>query len=94
MDRGVLASIIASALFATIFLILGFLGGIGPDEVYGWRIVLTLLILVPVYALVPGRRTEMTGAARSHQGATRLLVYSTIASSLVGVQLRCSCTRR
>lgn len=87
MNRGVLASIIASALFATIFLISGSLSGIGPNEVYGWRIVLTLLILVPVYALVPGRRAEMTALLGRIKARPGLLVYGAIASSLVGVQL-------
>ncbi|MGL3806448.1 EamA family transporter RarD [Paeniglutamicibacter sp. R2-26] len=87
MNRGVLASIVASALFATIFLISGFLSGIGPNEVYGWRIVLTLLVLLPVYALVPGRRAEMTALLGRIKGRPGLLAYGALASCLVGVQL-------
>ena len=87
MNRGVLASIVASALFATIFLISGFLSGIGPNEVYGWRIVLTLLVLLPVYALVPGRRAEMAALLGRIRARPGLLAYGAIASCLVGVQL-------
>lgn len=87
MNRGVLASSIASALFATIFLISGSLSGIGPNEVYGWRIVLTLLILFPFYALVPGRRAEMISLLGRIKARPGLLFYGAIASALVGVQL-------
>ncbi len=87
MNRGVLASIVASALFATIFIVSGTLSGIGPNEVYGWRIVLTLLILAPVYALVPGRRAEMVSLLGRIRARPGLLFYGAIASALVGVQL-------
>lgn len=87
MNRGVLASIVASALFATIFIISGSLSGIGPNEVYGWRIVLTLLILAPVYALVPGRRAEMVSLLGRIRARPGLLFYGAFASALVGVQL-------
>lgn len=87
MNRGVLASIVASALFATIFIVSGTLSGIGPNEVYGWRIVLTLLILAPVYALVPGRRAEMVSLLGRIKARPGLLFYGAVASALVGVQL-------
>ncbi|WP_411734283.1 EamA family transporter RarD [Paeniglutamicibacter sp.] len=87
MNRGVLASLAASALFATIFVISGTLRDIGSAEVYGWRIVLTLLILAPIYALVPGRRSQMIALLGRIKARPGLLFYGAIASSLVGIQL-------
>ena len=87
MNRGVLASLLASALFATVFLISGSLKDIGHTEVYGWRIVLTLLIVAPVYALVPARRSQMIALLGRVRARPGLLFYGAIASSLVGVQL-------
>ena len=87
MNRGVLASLVASALFAAIFLISGSLEDIGHTEVYGWRIVLTLLVIAPVYALVPARRAQMTALLGRIRARPGLLFYGAIASSLVGVQL-------
>lgn len=87
MNRGVLASLLASALFATVFLISGSLEDIGHTEVYGWRVVLTLLIVAPVYALVPARRSQMIALLGRVRARPGLLLYGAIASSLVGVQL-------
>ncbi|MDO2934056.1 EamA family transporter RarD [Paeniglutamicibacter sulfureus] len=87
MNRGVLASLAASGLFAAIFLISGSLKDIGHTEVYGWRIVLTLLIVAPFYALVPGRRVQMVALLGRIRARPGLLVYGAVASSLVGVQL-------
>ena len=87
MNRGVLASLVASALFAAIFLISGSLRDIGHTEVYGWRIVLTLAIIAPVYALVPSRRTQMLALLGRIRARPSLLFFGVIASALVGVQL-------
>ncbi|WP_181149882.1 EamA family transporter RarD [Arthrobacter sp. MYb227] len=87
MNRGVLASIVASALFATIFLISGSVNGTGPNEVYGWRIVLTLLVLLPVYGFIPSKRVEMLSLLSRIKARPGLLFYGIIASGLVGVQL-------
>ncbi|MBV1778985.1 EamA family transporter RarD [Paeniglutamicibacter sp. ABSL32-1] len=87
MNRGVLASLAASGLFAAIFLISGSLRDIGHTEVYGWRIVLTLLIVAPFYALVPGRRAQMVALLGRIKARPGLLVYGAVASSLVGLQL-------
>ena len=87
MNRGVLASVVASALFATIFLVSGSLKDIGHAEVYGWRIVLTLLVIGPVYALVPARRAQMVTVLGRIRARPSLLLYGAIASALVGVQL-------
>lgn len=87
MNRGVLASLIASALFGTIFLISGSLSGIGHPEVFGWRIVVTLAIVAPVYAIVPARRAQMISLLGRIKARPGLLFYGAIASSLVGVQL-------
>lgn len=87
MNRGVLASLVASALFAAIFLISGSLKEIGHTEVYGWRIVLTLGIIAPVYALVPSRRAQMLALLGRIRARPSLLFFGVIASALVGVQL-------
>lgn len=87
MNRGVLASIVASALFATIFLISGSVQGIGANAVYGWRIVLTLLVLLPFYGFIPSRRDEMLSLLSRIRKRPVLLLYGIIASGLVGVQL-------
>lgn len=87
MNRGVLASIVASALFATIFLISGSVQGIGANEVYGWRIVLTLLVLLPFYGFIPVKRAEMLSLFARIKKRPALLLYGVIASGLVGVQL-------
>lgn len=87
MNRGVLASIVASALFATIFLISGSVQGIGANEVYGWRIVLTLLVLLPFYGFIPVKRAEMLSLFARIKERPALLLYGVIASGLVGVQL-------
>ena len=87
MNRGVLASVVASALFATIFLVSGSLKDIGHAEVYGWRIVLTLLVIGPVYALVPARRAQMVTVLGRIRARPSLLFFGAIASALVGVQL-------
>lgn len=87
MNRGVLASIVASALFATIFLISGSVQGIGANEVYGWRIVLTLLVLLPYYGFIPVKRAEMLSLFARIKKRPALLLYGVIASGLVGVQL-------
>ncbi|MGB9035491.1 MAG: EamA family transporter RarD, partial [Paeniglutamicibacter sp.] len=87
MNRGVLASLVASALFAVIFLVSGSLKDIGHTEVYGWRIVLTLAIIAPVYALVPSRRAQMLALLGRIRARPSLLFFGVIASALVGVQL-------
>lgn len=87
MNRGVLASVVASALFAAIFLVSGNLKDIGHAEVYGWRIVLTLLVIGPVYALVPACRAQMATVLGRIRARPSLLFYGAIASALVGVQL-------
>lgn len=87
MNRGVLASVVASALFAAIFLVSGSLKDIGHAEVYGWRIVLTLLVIGPVYALVPARRAQMATVLGRIRARPSLLFFGAIASALVGVQL-------
>ncbi|RAX48674.1 EamA family transporter RarD [Arthrobacter sp. AQ5-05] len=87
MNRGVLASLVASALFAAIFLISGSLKNIGHTEVYGWRIVLTLAIIAPVYALVPSRRAQMLTLLGRIRARPSLLFFGVLASALVGVQL-------
>ncbi|MDQ0092374.1 EamA family transporter RarD [Paeniglutamicibacter psychrophenolicus] len=87
MNRGVLASLVASALFAAIFLVSGSLKDIGHTEVYGWRIVLTLGIIAPVYALVPSRRAQMLALLGRIRARPSLLFFGVIASALVGVQL-------
>ncbi|MFI8414293.1 EamA family transporter RarD [Paeniglutamicibacter gangotriensis] len=87
MNRGVLASVVASALFAAIFLVSGSLKDIGHAEVYGWRIVLTLLVISPVYALVPARKAQMATVLGRIRARPSLLFFGAIASALVGVQL-------
>ncbi|MDD0856948.1 hypothetical protein NHF46_02255 [Arthrobacter alpinus] len=53
--RGVATSLIASVLFAVIFLIAGLLPGWGAEEIFGWRVVLTLATLGCIFRSSPGR---------------------------------------
>ena len=59
--RGVAISLTASVLFAVIFLIAGLLPGWGAQEIFGWRVVLTLAGMG--VALFLGRRRRSPAAA-------------------------------
>ncbi|MBB2995572.1 EamA family transporter RarD [Paeniglutamicibacter cryotolerans] len=85
--RGVLASLVASGLFAAIFLLAGILTGWGAEEVFGWRVILTLAILVPALFIIPwgrGMVRELLARLRAHPARLPLGI---LGSGLVGVQL-------
>lgn len=87
LNRGVLASLGASALFAAIFLVSGSLVDIGHTEVFGWRVVLTLAVIAPAYVLVPSGRAQMAGLLTRIRTRPALAFHGAVAAVLVGLQL-------
>lgn len=85
--RGVAASLIASVLFAIIFLLAGLLPGWGAEEVFGWRIVLTLATLGCILPFLPSARAEARALLLKVRRRPSLLALGVLASGLVGVQL-------
>lgn len=85
--RGVATSLIASVLFAVIFLIAGLLPGWGAQEIFGWRVVLTLATLGAIIPFLPGARAEVKSLARRVRRWPSLLLPGVLAAGIVGVQL-------
>jgi len=85
--RGAAVSITASALFALIFLIAGSLPGWGPGEIFGWRVVLTLLTLALIVPFVAWGRAEVRTLVLRVRRRPVLLLPGALAAALVGVQL-------
>ncbi|ALE04966.1 hypothetical protein AL755_04800 [Arthrobacter sp. ERGS1:01] len=86
-SRGVAVSVTASALFAVIFLLAGTLHGWGAEEIFGWRIVLTLATLAVVLPLAPWGRAEVRALAGKIRNRPVLVLPGIFAAGLVGVQL-------
>lgn len=86
-SRGVLVSVVASALFAVIFLLAGTLHGWSAEEVFGWRIVLTLVTLTAILPFVVWGRTEIALLIKRIRAKPLLLLPGAFAAALVGVQL-------
>lgn len=85
--RGVATSLIASVLFAVIFLIAGLLPGWGAQEIFGWRVVLTLATLGVIMPFLPGARAELKSLAGRVRRRPVLLLPGVFAAGIVGVQL-------
>lgn len=85
--RGAAVSIAASALFAAIFLIAGSLPGWGSGEIFGWRVVLTLLTLALIVPFVAWGRAEVRTLLARVRRRPALLLPGAFAAGLVGVQL-------
>ncbi|ALE91360.1 hypothetical protein AOC05_01670 [Arthrobacter alpinus] len=85
--RGAAVSIAASALFAAIFLIAGSLPGWGSGEIFGWRVVLTLLTLALIVPFVAWGRAEVRTLLVRVRRRPALLLPGAFAAGLVGVQL-------
>lgn len=85
--RGVAVSLIASVLFAVIFLIAGLLPGWGAEEIFGWRVVLTLATLGAILPFLPGARAELRELLLRVRRRPALLGLGVLAAGLVGVQL-------
>ncbi|WP_104089024.1 EamA family transporter RarD [Arthrobacter sp. GMC3] len=85
--RGAAVSVTASALFAAIFLLAGTLPGWTPEEIFGWRVVLTLLTLACIVPLVAWGRAEVRAIFARVRNRPALLLPGAFAASLVGVQL-------
>lgn len=84
---GVVLSVTASALFAVIFLLAGLLKGWGAEEVFGWRVVLTLLTLAIILPVFPWGRTAVRSLIRRVRSKPALIVPGLLAALIVGVQL-------
>lgn len=85
--RGVVASLVASGLFAAIFLLAGVLTGWGAEEVFGWRVILTLAILVPALFIVPWGRGLLRGLLAQLRAHPARIPLGILGSGLVGIQL-------
>lgn len=85
--RGVIVSVVASALFAVIFFLAGSLSGWSAEEVFGWRVVLTLLTLSAILPFVRWGRTECKALLRRIRQRPLLVLPGIVAAALVGVQL-------
>ncbi|WP_052136736.1 EamA family transporter RarD [Arthrobacter sp. PAMC 25486] len=85
--RGVAVSLIASVLFAVIFLIAGLLPGWGAEEIFGWRVVLTLATLGAILPFLPSARAEARALLGRVRRRPALLVPGVLAAGIVGVQL-------
>lgn len=85
--RGVATSLTASVLFAVIFLTAGLLPGWGAEEIFGWRIVLTLATLGAILPFLPWARAETWELAGRVRRRPALLVPGVLAAGIVGVQL-------
>lgn len=85
--RGVATSLIASFLFAVIFMIAGLLPGWGAEEIFGWRVVLTLATLGAIFPFLPGARAELRNLLFRVRRRPALLLPGLLAAGIVGVQL-------
>lgn len=85
--RGVVASLLASGLFAAIFLLAGVLSGWGAEEVFGWRVILTLAILLPALFIVRWGRDLLRGLLAQLKAHPSRIPWGILGSGLVGVQL-------
>ena len=85
--RGVAASLVSSVLFAAIFLLAGTLSGWGAEEIFGWRIVLTLATLLVTLPLFGWGRAELADVSQRVRTKPALVPLGVLAAGLVGVQL-------
>jgi chloramphenicol-sensitive protein RarD len=85
--RGVTASLVSSVLFAAIFLLAGTLSGWGAEEIFGWRIILTLATLLVTLPLFGWGRAELAAVGRRIKDKPALIPLVVLAAALVGVQL-------
>lgn len=86
MSKGVLLSVTASVLFAALYYLSTLLVPLSGQEVFGWRVALTVPCLL-LFMGLGGDWTavrELTGRLRARPG---LLLWLAISAALVGVQL-------
>ncbi|PYG99096.1 EamA family transporter RarD [Arthrobacter stackebrandtii] len=79
--------LIGAVLFAVIFLIAGLLPAWGPEEIFGWRVVLTLLTLACILPFMPAARRESRSLLLRVRRRPSLLLPGVLAAGIVGVQL-------
>src|SRR6185312_5587385 len=85
--RGVAVMLVGAVLFAVIFLIAGLLPEWGPEEIFGWRVVLTLLTLGCILPFLPAARRESKSLLLRVRRRPSLLLPGVLAAGIVGVQL-------
>ncbi|WP_113716904.1 EamA family transporter RarD [Arthrobacter dokdonensis] len=85
--RGAGASLAASALFAVIFFIAGSLPGWGAEEIFGWRVILTLATLAVVLPFAAWGRAEIAALVSLVRRRPSTLLPGALAAAVVGVQL-------
>ena len=83
---GVLASLGASALFGVIFVLPSRLVPLDPEQILGYRIVVTLAVLA-LLLLVSTVRNDVVAIAHRCRRDPRLVVVIVIDAALLGVQL-------
>ena len=86
MSRGIAASVLASSLFALLYYYTSLLQPLSGEEIFGWRMLLTLPC-VTLFLLATGDWRLATGVIRRITEKPIRLVGSMLTASLMGVQL-------
>lgn len=86
MSRGVLLSVVASFLFSALYFLSPRLAPLSGEEVFGWRIVLTLPCLLALMA-VTRNWSDLLGVLRRLKAQPVLILMLMLSSALFAVQL-------
>jgi chloramphenicol-sensitive protein RarD len=86
LSKGIISSVAASTLFAAMYFYTSLLAPLNGEEMFGWRMVLTLPC-VTVFLLLSGDWKLVTGLWRRIAAQPVLLLGSVGTSALMGVQL-------
>ncbi|PVZ19828.1 MULTISPECIES: EamA family transporter RarD [unclassified Pseudomonas] len=86
MHKGIIASVAASALFATMYYYTSLLAPLTGEEIFGWRMLLTLPC-VTLFLITTGDWRLAVGLLRRIRATPVLLVGCIATASLMGVQL-------
>lgn len=85
MIRGILASVAASCLFGILFILPGWLQPLTGEEIFGWRILLTLPLLT-VALRVTGESAQIGETWRAVRARPMLIGVLLVSAAILGVQ--------
>ncbi|GAB3119256.1 EamA family transporter RarD [Glaciibacter psychrotolerans] len=85
-SRGVVASVVASALFAVLYALPGMLTVLSPTEIFAWRVVVTVPVLT-VLVVAIGEWADVRGIARRIRQTPLLAGLLVADAALLGVQI-------
>lgn len=85
MIRGVLASVTASCLFGVLFVLPRWLQPLTGQEIFGWRILLTLPLLT-LALRVTGEWSQVPGVAKRVRARPTLIAVLLVTSAILGTQ--------